>query len=437
MNMLHEVFGTSDKTADVPKANAERNKVSLWRSLFSSCVMLLHRAASFFQTITPFTYYTSAYREYMLVQKNELEFRKQLHLRDSMMRPMFLKRAAAFGIGNSEVELVLDDVRTDLFAQYRKWTNKDFLQEIQLEVRRISEDESIVQKDRLLLLQQNNSLFRELRPLLMGNLIITKLAGRCTEDEIGLLGELKRFDSFRTHTSQNFDSLCLADGQYYDLHKRIRLVLMGRDNWDDICSYAQHEFTHFLNHEQYFLPVIRNWYFLKGHYMQADELASLYSELIDMSIFPVIENAGSLAFLGKKNEFQEAIRDAVIDTLRALLTDLPEMAPMPENLYALNKFFSLFSILDESLAYLSERFTSHIYDSTALSEMHALVADKEDFKLFYNNLSIALQGKDQKEFDESCMQLCATFLNTWKPYPLIVDYEAAVRDLFSSIKRLC
>ncbi len=436
MGMLHRLFGTRGKTADAPKANAERNKASLWQSFFSTGVMLLHRAASFFQKITPFTYYTSAYREYMLMQKNELEFRKQLHLRDSMMRPMFLKRAATFGILDSEVDLILDDMRTDLFAQYRKWTNEDFLREIQLEVQRIAEDENIVQKDRLLLLQQNNSLLRELRPLLMGNLINTKLAGRCTEDEMRWLGELKRFDSFRTHTSQNFEDICPADGLYYDSHKRIRLVLMGRDNWDDICSYAQHEFTHFLNHEQYFLPVISNWYFLKGHYMQADELQSLYFQLIDMAIFPLIEDTGSLAFLGKKNEFHEAIRDAVIDTLRAFLTDLPEMSPMPENLYALNKFFSLFSILDESLAYLSERFTSHIYNSNDLARMHTAVADNEDFQFFYNKLTLALQGKDQKGFDDSCVQLCAVFLNTWKPYPLIADYDVAVECLLFNIQSL-
>lgn len=436
MGILHRLFGTRGKTADVPKANAERNKASLWRSLFSTVVMLLHRAASFFQKITLFTYYTSAYREYMLVQKNELEFRNQLHLRDSMMKPVFLKRAATFGTLDSEVELVLDGMRTDLFAQYRKWTNEDFLRGIQLEIQRIAEDENMVQKDSLLLLQQNNSLLRELRPLIMGNLIITKLAGRCTEDEMRLLGELKRFDSFRMHISQNFENICPADGLYYDSHKRIRLVLMGRDNWDDICSYAQHEFTHFLNHEQYFLPVISNWYFRKGHYMQADELQSLYFQLIDMAIFPIIEDAGSLAFLGKKNEFHEAIRDAVMDSLRAVLTDLPEMSLMQENLHALNEFFSLFSILDESLAYLSERFTSHIYDSTALSEIHGIVADKEDFKLFYNNLSIVLQGKDQKEFDESCMQLCTTFLNTWKLYPLIADYELSMKCLLFHIQSL-
>lgn len=436
VGILHRLFGISGKTTDAPKANAERNKVSLWRSLFITVVILLHKAASFSQKITPFTYYTSAYREYTLVQKNELEFRKQLHLRDSMMRPMFLKRAATFGILDSEVDLILDDMRTDLFAQYRKWTNEDFLREIQLEIQRMAEDENIIQKDSLLLLQQNNSLLREIRPLLMGNLIITKLAGRCTEDEMRLLGELKRFDSFRTHTSQNLENICPADSLYYDSHKRIRLVLMGRDNWDDICSYAQHELTHFLNHEQYFLPVISNWYFLKGHYMQADELQSLYFQLIDMAIFPIIEDAESLAFLGKKNEFHEAIRDAVMNSLRAVLTDLPEMSPMQENLDAVNKFFSLFSILDESLAYLSEKFTSHIYDSNDLARMHTTVADNEDFQFFYNNLSIALQGKDQKEFDESCMQLCTTFLNTWKLYPMIADYELSVKCLLSHIQSL-
>lgn len=434
--MLQRFFGRSGKKAYDPKANAERNKVSLCRSLFSTVVMLLHRAASFFQKITPFTYYKSAYREYMLVQKNELEFKKQLHLRDSMMRPMFLKRAATFGILNSEVDLILDDMRTDLFAQYRKWTNEDFLREIQLEIQRIAEDKNIVQKDRLLLLQQKDPLLRELRPLLIGNLIITKLAGRCTEDEIRLLEGLKTLDSFRKHKSEDFDRLYPANGLYYDSHKSIRLVLMGRDSWDDLCSYAQHEFTHFLNHERYFLPVIRNWYFLRVQYMQTEELVSLYFQLIDMTILPIIEDAGSLAFWGKKNEFHEAIRDTVMDSLRLLLTDLPEMALMQENLHALNKFFSLFSILDESLAYLSESFTSHIYDSNDLARMHTTVADNEDFQFFYNNLSIALQGKDQKEFDESCMQLCTTFLNTWKLYPLIADYELSVKCLLSHIQSL-
>lgn len=436
MGMLQRLFGASDKTAYAPKANAERNKVSLWRSLFCPGLILFHRAASFFRRVTPFTYYTSAYREYMLVQKNEREFQEQLYLKCSMMRQVFRKRATTFCIGNLGVDLMLDDMRTDLLAQYRRWTDDDFLREVQFEVQTLAENGNISHKDKLLLLQQNISMFGEMRALLMGNLIIKKLTGKCTNDEMRLLDGLRRFDAFRTHTPEDYDRLSLADGLYYDLHKRIRLVLMGRDNWDDIFSYAQHEFTHFLNHEKYFLPVIRNWYFLRGHYMQTEELMSLYLELIDMAIYPLIEEAGSLIFLGKDQGINEAIRDAVMDPLCALLTDLPEMASMKENLYVLNKFFSLFSILDESLAYLSEKFTSHIYDSAVLSGLHTTVADKDDFQFFYNKLSLALQGKDQKGFDDSCMQLCAVFLNTWKPYPLIADYDVAVECLLFNIQRL-
>jgi len=252
-----------------------------------------------------------------------------------------------------------------------------------------------------------------------------------------LLEGLQRFDSFRLHISEDFDRLCPADGLYCDSHKSIRLVLMGKDSWDDLCSYAQHEFTHFLNHERYFLPVIRNWYFLRGNYMQPEELASLYLELIDIVLFPLTEDERSLSFLRKDLEICKAIRDAVMDALRALLIDLPEMSQMQENLYALNEYFSLFSILDESLAYLSERLGSQIYDSNALAEMHATVADKNDFKLFYNTLAVALKGKDQKEFDESCMQLCATFIDTWNSYPLMADREDTRKYLRARILSLC
>jgi hypothetical protein len=212
---------------------------------------------------------------------------------------------------------------------------------------------------------------------------------------------------------------------------------MGKHTWSDLCSYAQHEFTHFLNHEKYFLPVIRNWYFLRGNYMQAEEVTVLYTALIDMVLSSLNENDRSLSFLGKDLELEEAIRDAVTDALQALLLGLPEMSQMQENLFVLNKYFSLFSILDESLAYLSESFNSHIYDSNVLAEMHSAVADKDDFKLFHNILSIALEGKDQKGFDASCMQLCATFLHTWNSYPLMPDHENTVKYLRARILSLC
>ncbi len=435
--MLHRLFGTSSKTDHVPKADAQRKTVSLCRHSICTIGSVLNRTVAFFCNATPFTYYAPEYREYMLVQRNETEFLEQLHLREEQMRPILIRRAATFGIPDSELALLLSGIRSDLLAQYRRWTDEDFLLQLQLEVQRLAEDISVVNKEKLLLLQQNISYFGELRPFLMGDLILKKLDGKCTEDEIMLLEGLQRFDSFRLHASEDFDRLCPADGLYYDSHKSIRLVLMGKDSWDDLCSYAQHEFTHFLNHEKYFLPVIRNWYFLQGTYMQPEELASLYLELIDAVLFPLTEDERSLSFLGKDQEVRKAIIEAAMDALRALLTDLPEMFQMQENLYALNEYFSLFSILDESLAYLAERLNSHIYDSNVLAQMHAPVADKNDFKLFYDALAAALKGKDQKEFDEICMQLCATFLDTWNSYPLMTDSEIAVKYLFSKILSLC
>ena len=436
MNMLQRLFGTSGKTAHVPKADAQRKTVSLCRHSIHTIGLALNRTAAFFCNATPFTYYAPEYREYMLVQRNELDFREQLQLHDAKMRPLLIKRAATFGVLNSEVAMLLDEMISDLLAQYRRWTNEDFLLQVHLEVQRLAEDDNVVHKEKLLQLQQDISSIGELRPLLMGNLILKKLAGRCTDDEMGLLEGLKRFDSFRSQIAEDFDKLCPADGLYYDSHKSVRLALMGRDNWEDLCSYAQHEFTHFLNHERYFLPVIANWYFLRGNYIKEEELASLYLELIDVVLSPLTQDERSFSFLGKDRELQEAIRDASMDALQALLIDLPEMSAMQENLYALNEYFSLFSILDESLAYLSERFNSHIYDSKVLAEMHSAIADKEDFELFHNSLSIALQGKDQKGFDDSCMQLCATFLYTWNPYPLMADHEDTVKYLRSRILSL-
>lgn len=437
MDMLQRLFGTGHKTAHVPKADAQRKKVSLCRRSIYTIGSALNRTAAFFCNATPFTYNAPEYREYMLVQRNELDFREQLQLHDAKMRPILSKRAATFGVLDSEVAMLLDEMISDLLAQYRRWTNEDFLLQVRLEVQRLAEDEHVMNKDKLLQLQQDISRIGELRPLLMGDLILKKLDDRCTEDEIILLEGLQRFDSFRLHISEDFDRLCPADGLYCDSHKSIRLVLMGKDSWDDLCSYAQHEFTHFLNHERYFLPVIRNWYFLRGNYMQPEELASLYLELIDIVLFPLTEDERSLSFLRKDLEICKAIRDAVMDALRALLIDLPEMSQMQENLYALNEYFSLFSILDESLAYLSERLGSQIYDSNALAEMHATVADKNDFKLFYNTLAVALKGKDQKEFDESCMQLCATFIDTWNSYPLMADREDTRKYLRARILSLC
>ncbi|WP_333787692.1 hypothetical protein [Methanomethylovorans sp.] len=437
MDMLQRLFGTGRKTAHVSKADAQRKKVSLCRRSIYTIGSALNRTAAFFCNATPFTYNAPEYREYMLVQRNELDFREQLQLHDAKMRPILSKRAATFGVLDSEVAMLLDEMISDLLAQYRRWTNEDFLLQVRLEVQRLAEDEHVMNKDKLLQLQQDISGIGELRPLLMGDLILKKLDDRCTEDEIMLLEGLQRFDSFRLHISEDFDRLCPADGLYCDSHKSIRLVLMGKDSWDDLCSYAQHEFTHFLNHERYFLPVIRNWYFLRGNYMQPEELASLYLELIDIVLFPLTEDERSLSFLRKDLEICKAIRDAVMDALRALLIDLPEMSQMQENLYALNEYFSLFSILDESLAYLSERLGSQIYDSNALAEMHATVADKNDFKLFYNTLAVALKGKDQKEFDESCMQLCATFIDTWNSYPLMADREDTRKYLRARILSLC
>ena len=437
MSMLQRLFGTGRKTVHVPKADAQRKKVSLCRRTICTIGSALNRTAVFFCNATPFTYNAPEYREYMLVQRNELDFREQLQLHDAKMRPILIERAATFGVLNSEVAMLLDEMISDLLAQYRRWTNEDFLLQVRLEVQRLAEDEHVMNKDKLLQLQQDISCIGELRPLLMGDLILKKLNDRCTEDEMMLLEGLQRFDSFRSHASEDFDRLCPADGLYYDSHKSIRLVLMGKDSWDDLCSYAQHEFTHFLNHERYFLPVIRNWYFLQGNYMHPEELASLYLELIDAVLFPFTEDERSLSFLGKDQEVRKAIIEAGMDALRALLIDLPEMARMQENLYALNEYFSLFSILDESLAYLAERLNSHVYDSNVLAEMHATVADKNDFKLFYEALAAALKGKDQKEFDEICMQLCATFIDTWNSYPLMADSEIAVKYLFSKILSLC
>ncbi len=437
MDMLQRFFGASNKTAHVPKVDAHRKTVSLCRRSVSTIGLTLNRIAIFCCNATPFTDYAPKYREYMLVQRNEMDFRKQLQLRDSRMRPILIERAATFGVLNPEIAMLLDKMISDLLAQYRRWTNEDFLLQVQLEVQRLAEDEHVINKDKLLQLQQDVSSIGELRPLLMGNLILKKLTGRCTESEMRLLEGLQRFDFFRLQADEDFDRLCPADGLYCDSYKSIRLVLMGKDSWDDLCSYAQHEFTHFLNREKYFLPVIRNWYFLRGNYMQPDELESLYLELIEMVISLLNEEERPLSFLEKDLELQEAIRDTSMDALQALLLGLSEMSAMQENLFVLNEYFSIISILDESLAYLSESFNSHIYDSKVLAEMHSAVAHKEDFQLFYNSLSIALQGKDQKGFDKSFMQLCATFLCTWNPYPLMADHEDTVKYLRARILSLC
>jgi hypothetical protein len=133
----------------------------------------------------------------MLVQRNELDFRKQLQLQDAKMRPILIVRAATFDIVNSEVTMLLDQMISDLLAQYRRWTNEDFLLQVQFEVQRFAEDEHVVYKEKLLQLQRDISCIGELKPLLMGNLILKKLTGKCTKDEIGLLEGLQRFDSFR------------------------------------------------------------------------------------------------------------------------------------------------------------------------------------------------------------------------------------------------
>ena len=326
-----------------------------------------------------FPEYNNIYKRYLEEQLNEDEFKKELNDIISKAESPFKKRAAVFEMKGERVEELLDDVRNDLLYQFEHWADGGFLREIELDIMKLAEDDNVENKKSLLMLQDHISRIGGLNSIFMGELILRKLEDKSTREEKRLLDGLNRLEAFLNDPSEDFDEHSIIEGAYNDSNRRIGIMLMDKGDWDDLYSFLQHEFTHCLLHETFFSDMLNGFDFVLRNYRTDEELR--------------------------------------------------EIGQVEDNIIARNKFFSLYNILDESFAYLSERFTGRHYSPGMICDSYSERLDPDEFRSIYELLGEATEYMSQESFDIFAKKVCKVFSDSWNEGSSTRDYYNTVATI--------
>ncbi|MDW7732358.1 MAG: hypothetical protein SCH66_08010 [Methanolobus sp.] len=386
------------------------------------------------------------YKKYLQQEINENEFKSRLDSMTAKLCPRFKKRAMIYGIDGRYIDVLLADIREDLLFQFERWTNDEYLTFVEMKSKSLLREVGPEHRNGSpkLLKRMSDAGFPD--SLRMGEMILRVLEGRCSKEETEFIKMLQRVESCM-ELSPNHCNNEPADGLYLNSSGRIRVFLTDGSTWEDFRYILQHELTHFLIHESCFNTIIKNWPVLQSTYLTEDELENIFLENV-RSVISCLFTGKALKmekveeFLRRKlpleikpsqeKIFKKAVCEESIDSVLSYIKDIDELDAMKDALVAQNLTFSLCNILDESLAYLSERYTGRTYDAEKLASLHSTVADAEDFGKMYLLLESITADMDEEDFDRFAKELCDGFLCAWKPFWGTEEYKAAADNVLCS-----
>lgn len=386
------------------------------------------------------------YKEYLRQEINQDEFKLRLESMMAERCPRLKERATNYDISSTYIDNLLADIQEDLIYQFERWTSDEYLSFVEMRYRCLLSEASPDHRDSLLKLQEMISDRGGMDSIRMGGLILSVLEDNSSTEEKELLKGLHRFESCMELSPNHYNNKGSSDGLYLNSARSIKVFLMGGNTWEDIRSILQHEFTHYFTHESCFNAVIEKWPILQNTYWTEDELDHVFLKNTHSVI--------SCLFTGKELKvekvqeflrhklplevkpspekvFKKVICDESVGSTVSYIEDMEELDIVKDTLAAQNMTFSLCNILDESLAYLSERYTGRTYEAGKLAMLHRAIADKEDFKKIYRSLDSITTGMDEECFDKFAKGLCDRFLCEWKPLWSIKEYNDAVINILS------
>ncbi len=381
------------------------------------------------------------YRECLQQEINHADFKTRLESLMAELSPLLRKRAENYDISSRCVDALLTDIQEDLLYQFERWTNNEYLSFIEMKCKCMLSEINPDHRDSLLKLENTISDMEGIDSTRMGRLILSVLGNNCSSEEKELLKGLHRFESCMELSPNRYSNKGSFDGLYLNSVKSIKVFLMGGNSWEDICTILQHEFTHYFTHKSCFNSMIENWPILQNTYWDEDELEYIFLKNIH-SVISCLFTGKELKvekvqeFLMNKlplevkpspeKTFKKAICDESIESTVSYIEDIDELYIVKDTLAAQNMTFSLCNILDESLAYLSERYMNHTYEGSKLAAVHSAIADTEDFEKVYRSLDGITTDMDEECFDIFAKDLCDKFLCAWKPFWTTKEYNDAV-----------
>jgi hypothetical protein len=385
------------------------------------------------------------YKKCLQQELSENEFNSRLGSLMAKLCPRLQKRAANYGIDSRCIDGLLADIQEDMLYQFERWTNDEYLAFVKMRLKCILSEEDPQLGERLLKLRKTISYMEGMDSIRMGGLILSTLGNNCSKEKKELLKGLHRFESCMDLSPSYYKDKRPSDGLYLNSFKSIKIFIMCGSTWEGICTILQHEFTHYFTHMSCFNTVIENWPSLQNRYWTEDELEAVFVE----GLLPVISClfTGHELKMEKVQEFlwrklpleikfspetlfKKAICDESIESTVFYIEEIDELGPAKDTLAAQNMAFSLCNILDESLAYLSERYTGRTYEASKLAVIHSEIADMEDFKKIYGSLDGITASMDEECFDIFAKCLCDRFLCTWGSFfRSTKEYKDAVNSI--------
>jgi hypothetical protein len=386
------------------------------------------------------------YKKYLQQEISEDEFKLRLGFLMAELCPRLKKRAASFAIDSRCIDGLLADIQEDMLYQFKRWTNDEYLAFVQMRFKSMVFEEELHDRDRSLKLQEMIPDIERMNSIRMGGLILSVLGDNCSKDEKELLRVLHRFESCMELSPYYYKDKGPSDGLYLSSARSIKIFMMCGNTWEDIRTILQHEFTHYFIHISCFNTVAENWPVLQSTYRNEDELESVFLENT-LSVISCLFTGRELKaekvqkFLWHKLPlevrpspemvFKKTICEESVGITMSYIEEIGELDIMKDTLAAQNMTFSLCNILDESLAYLSERYTGRTYDADKLAVIHSAIADTGDFKKIYISLDSITAVMDEECFDMFAKSLCDRFLCIWKPFWSTKEYNNAVNSLLS------
>lgn len=388
----------------------------------------------------------SFYRECLQQEINYTDFNTRLESLMAELNPRLRKRAENYDISSRCVDALLNDIQEDLLYQFERWTNNEYLSFVEMKCKCMLSEVDPDYRDSLLKLENTISDMEGIDSTRMGRLILSVLGNNCSSEEKELLKGLHRFESCMELSPNRYSNKDSFDGLYLNSAKSIKVFLMGGNSWKDTYTILQHEFTHYFTHKSCFNSVIENWPILQNTYWDEDELEYRFLKNIH-SVISCLFTGKELKvekvqeFLMNKlplevkpspeKTFKKTICDESVESTVSYIEDIDELDMIKDALAAQNMTFSLCNILDESLAYLSERYTGHTYEAGKLAMLHRTIADTEAFEKIYRSLDSITAGMDEECFDRFAKCLCDRFLCEWKPLWSIKEYNDAVINVLN------
>ncbi|TGC11520.1 hypothetical protein [Methanolobus halotolerans] len=384
------------------------------------------------------------YKRYLQLDLNKKEFEIRLGSLIAGLRPQLKRRAVSYGMDGKCIDVLLADIQEDLLFQFERWTDDEYLAFVKMICKTMLDDKGSEHRVKSPGVVESMQEVDSLNGPLTGRLILNMLENRCSLKEREMLKLLRRSEASLGSTHGHSNSASYANGLYQTSSGRIKILLMDGSAWGDIRSILQHEFTHFFTHESCFNTIIKAWHVPQSTYLSEDELEDILinnvrSVVLHLYTGKALKMEEVEQFLRWKipveikpsaeNLFKKTVCEESINSVVFCMDDIAELDIMKDDLMVRNMTFSLCNILDESLAYLSEKYTGLTYDAGKLAVTHSTTANIRDFEKIYRSLERITANMNEEDFDTFAKCLCDRFLSIWDPFWGIKEYEAAVDSI--------